>query len=1570
MRKEIQKRHPGMTTAAALTLLTFVTSQTVFSAELPASELLSRETVNPAVTASEVHPGNAVPENIPVDPTFQFLQTDRVLEPVFQETSEAVLDEETAELENQNSAEAPGSFDSAFDFLNQAKGFAVTAVDKISGSDLVKLARQAWEYGIAVVKGIVLLFTSHEAHGLSVTQTFRAILDTASDFLMHKQSYGEKDPSGTDFTGASVRGGTEYIVSLENAAAENLDVTAFNGSGESQSVDFNSVDVVMHGLADSSYAAYQDVLKLIEKENTKDRSLLEFYRSDPPVEINPAEGNPDLVLLPATKPGSYPVLKSYVPSKTPTGETEYSSVDITVNSGTHAEVVYHLYNQTTYGWAGVEYDDLYTPQVQESLNFSGHYADGLTLSLSSPDLTEVIFEVTDVNGQKSRVILKGITSTAQKWTILPENFSDVDLTQIAKVAIGLEGRYPDSHLGIDWGRFNYAPAVSADPSNPALTTLPATSQGQGPQLRFESSKVNSDASYDYSDASFEQVSSSQFSGSVNLYNKTSWGRVYWSYDNYGTESIETLDLTSAFSDGIVFSLKSADLQEIFFEVRDNRGRIARVQLSGITPSSPVYKVLLSDLQGIDLTQITDLGFESEGKNVGKTFEAQWPGLAYTPSSGPDASNPAITPLPPDGSGKPVFSVSSTKLDSNGNTDWSDAALELQSLASAQFRFNLYNRTSEGRAEAVYKSPVDLESVFPAGIVFALTDNGTGLDGVYFEATDADGKKDQVFLSGLTASAQTYKILLNQLDSIDLSRVVSLAFVSKGVHVGQSLGLDWGGFAGITEVAGGAYQEAQLTLLADSPALIASGSNVNASQPAGQISLEQDSSSEFSFVYDRTVSESSSVSAAVSGGSFDNNLIFNGTPISLPEQFILAARGTEDGRLRVTVTDTSLRQAFFILKLRPVYQNYVLELTGDNIPESFDRTKIASIIFTEDQKTGDPLLNNVIKVQIPGLHYDPPQYSEAENQVRDMLITKGLTYFSTDKGLDPATHLPYDSIEADGHPKIDEVDIGNDARFTQPTLIGYYLQILGEVVGGTLDNGMTRDEALTEIDTVLTSLLTIQEDFGWKGMIPWMRLGPELTPYTPDIALGDNANLAQSLAGTSGTLSTVSLTPEQTSAVAAIQTKIELFLDNQAEGYASFVDEVSGSFFQVFTRDSLTSQTGHFPNFYMDRLANEFRGGIAFLQVRYDLPSTVWEALGVHYNNYTTSQGETIQNLAYFDGGAFQAFWPLLHTRETDFIGFHNALENAFISYADFSASHNLPGFVSASQRPDDGIVSGVYESRQGVREIAEGGSSHADQFVSDVGSTYALAAAFSLDPQTVLAWLASIREQLPGLEGNEGFFDGARSDTEIAKRTLGVDAASMILGLSNVSSSGFETYLRNHGLELDYNLLYDGVSRSLSIAMTNQEAAAPPVIPDRSLAVFSHIDSQGTINNFNQSAATPAGIHPVYGSLAANGGYGGYFWFLDQSYDARSNKLLINYTASDTPQQIKLELKDEFGQTVGVYTPSLVDTASDKIIEIDLPNTAEFSTITQVVLVIDQNATNDTSGNFIIHSIDFQYYAS
>ena len=451
-------------------------------------------------------------------------------------------------------------------------------------------------------------------------------------------------------------------------------------------------------------------------------------------------------------------------------------------------------------------------------------------------------------------------------------------------------------------------------------------------------------------------------------------------------------------------------------------------------------------------------------------------------------------------------------------------------------------------------------------------------------------------------------------------------------------------------------------------------------------------------------------------------------------------------------------------------------------------------------------------------------------------------------------------------------------------------------------------------------------------------------------------------------STSGLTLAEQGKVTTITGNVDSFLNNQAEGYAAFVDGPTG----LFRGSCDISEAAPAFSDYIDRIGNEFRGAIAFLATRYassDVPDSVWNNLVLKTNSdYVDRTDQNIDNLAAWDGGAFQVFWPSLRNNERDFIGFRNALYNMLVTQLDYAYQNRIPGILSASALPEGGYAGAV-----GIPQIAEANSyddTH-NTIVGDIGSTYALAGAMDVDISAVLGWLDAIKN-MSGMNSSYGIFDSARSASEISESYYGVDVASAVLGLSGTGPEDFETYLRNRpALETEYNRFYDEKSKLLtSITRTSTAFPNAPQFPDRSLAVFSNFASQGNINNFSNANVDlygTAGLRFHYGVLPGNQ-EGGRSWMLDQHYNAQANQLLVYYSTVNSPKQIRIELKNNHVAVCAPITVNVEDSIKFGRLMIDLPDDVALSAVDEIDLMVDQADSGDVDGgDFTVHAIDFQH---
>ena len=692
---------------------------------------------------------------------------------------------------------------------------------------------------------------------------------------------------------------------------------------------------------------------------------------------------------------------------------------------------------------------------------------------------------------------------------------------------------------------------------------------------------------------------------------------------------------------------------------------------------------------------------------------------------------------------------------------------------------------------------------------------------------------------------------------------------------------------------------------------------------------------------------------LSGGGFARAEVSRGADtMALPQTLTLAARGHSGTQLKVQIIDLRGKTHEVRLNLNPAYQNYAINLAADQLPVGFNRAKVALIRFETDAGTAGAVTNDVVKVKIGGLKFEDTELPAGLDAVRAEILQSSLNYFEEGVGIDPVTHFPYDNLS----------ETGQAAKFTQPTLIGFYLQMLADVMNGRSSGPqgtMTRVEAVRQAGLVLNSLLQVQDDFGWKGLIPFMNVDPQ-SPVTTLIAFGDNANMAQSIAVFLGGIENAHFTNAEipASELADIQAAGETALDNMLVGFHAMINHTDGRYHAVFDRAYFKLKG------FMDKLGNEFRGALIFvtalLRDEYDdVPDSVLEGLEPVVHVYPDTQGNEIENLAFWNGGAFQAFWPLLRNNERDFASFRNALYNHLATQADWAADKHIPGFLSASQIPPGD----TYYPEIGIPHVAENSFQH----LIDVGSVYGLASAYSVDPSSVMGWLDAIKDQLPSLTGDFGFFDSARSGTEIARRFLGIDVASVALALAGGANQDFDAFLYTRGLAMDFNQLYEKVADSFAIEKTSAAVAAPPQFPDSSLSVFSHYSEEGTIGDFLYIPTSPAGARFNYSSLPTE--FEGRQWLLGQPYNARAHKLSFLYSIVNSPKSIKIELKNAQDQIVYTVIQTMPEGAVDfQKFELSLPDTVALESVKRIVVLINQDGNTDTQGDFTLHAINFQHF--
>ncbi len=815
---------------------------------------------------------------------------------------------------------------------------------------------------------------------------------------------------------------------------------------------------------------------------------------------------------------------------------------------------------------------------------------------------------------------------------------------------------------------------------------------------------------------------------------------------------------------------------------------------------------------------------------------------------------------------------------------------------------------------------------------------------------------------------TKDMLKAALPDLVTSEITTISFVVTNKSEPAEGGIRFlgNGFTYVPDFEGQPYDPSVLTQLAGTPGISAFGGNTSDGKPEGTVDLEHPSLDEIRFEAHLPTDTSFSY-AVVSTSYFDEAGVFQGTPFSFGNQLIFAAKGSEGNRVRVKVIDVNNKKVVFNLALQPYYQNFVLDLSPGKVPEGFQNTAIAQIIFDQDNNLVKSEQGNVMTLQLKGVKYEPPDYDTQGEQTRAAILKAGLGYFESGHGVDATSHLPYDRLDTAGN-------VPANAKTSQPGSIGYYLQLLAEVSMGRLTwTSKSKDQALAEINAVIAKLTEIQNSaVAWNGLLPTLDLSNPASISRlrgSDILFGDNANLTQSLATVVGTLRKYPFPADKQSLIDSIVAQIETFLDKQEVGYQRLVNSSTGFFAR-----GLNLSTSQLLSGDIDYLLNEYRSAIAFLQVRYrGIPSSVWSSLKVFApKNYTTSDGAVIENIPALYGSASEYFLPSLRSSERNFIGFSNVLTNAFLTHADYSARFNIPGFLASSN-----LIGGGESDQIGISELA----TSQELLISNIGSIYALAAAYSVNPglpvvgkdttvrEAILTLLTAIRQQFPELVGTYGIMDSARSRSEVSGTYIATDVAATVLALSGYSLLGnaandFDYYLSLKKLDKAYGELYDAKSQELEeIQWSDRKSPEAIKINEKTVSVFDRLSGEGSINGFPGSTTSLQGTKIVYNSLPA--GSSGKSWSMSQSVDARGAEFSLLYSATKAPQKAKVVFLNAAGTKVFEQIITLAASAQLQNLTFNVSAEDALKDVKQVQLVFDNASGSASSGEFVISAMTF-----
>lgn len=396
------------------------------------------------------------------------------------------------------------------------------------------------------------------------------------------------------------------------------------------------------------------------------------------------------------------------------------------------------------------------------------------------------------------------------------------------------------------------------------------------------------------------------------------------------------------------------------------------------------------------------------------------------------------------------------------------------------------------------------------------------------------------------------------------------------------------------------------------------------------------------------------------------------------------------------------------------------------------------------------------------------FSREEENFKSWLLQENFNYFRI--GLDPTTSFPYDHIFLN---QAGKYKIG---KYTSPTSIGLWAMLLADILKGEVEfPQFSQEEALKHLERLI---LNLEQAPKWKGLFYWYEL-KEGVKVTEDeiISTYDNGNLSISLMIVYSALRDSTQPKER-----ELAHKVYRLLGNQQAGWKALYDSKRGLLYAGCRRGLPLA------GIWIDRFYSEGRLSALVAIILAEVPSQVWSNLLRRENlpagEYQLSDGRRLKFFKPYQG-AFQAWLPLLFVPEGEL---SPALDVAHRNYAliqqDYALQSGLPLLRSASANPG-AKQEYLYEPSIGIYNASQ------DWVRSDIGSPYATALMYSVEPEASLALFKQALDKFPQIVGPLGFYDAISEKGEVARVFLALDQLQLILAfLSEQNQKYFMEFVR------------------------------------------------------------------------------------------------------------------------------------------------------------------------------------
>jgi len=864
------------------------------------------------------------------------------------------------------------SFENVISYLSEAKDFAAAAIHSISRQNLIDLAKQTYEIGVAVVEGVILLFTSHSPNEISVPESFKKLLDKVSSVFLHFQPNDPK-PSLVDQENAADREAydssrVEYTGSLLHSLTDEEDIEVYTYNSQTINPEVGDADFLLN-----------EILKAADPN--ADEQKLQYWNDY----LAKLRDEKELVLLrsepPTVFPGK-PVLGSFASaSPDPVG-----FISITQSSTSEFKMDYNVNNSGSFVGASMSFS---SPQ---NLNGNTKFVFEMKIDAGSNCTGRncIKVEFKDADGDVAIKHLQNLTTVFQQKDIfksdLLANNASVDFTEIVQINFVVDTALASPNVGsieINTGGLHFEPPVlvGAGPVTNLSSFQPPVSElepaGRNTVTSFQQPSKDQFI-FDYNLANGADVDASRWGGAIMTFSTPfdlNGGDLVFLAQGTGTQKmkVELISGTSPNEKKVITILQNLTNAPQFYRI--TKAIADSAQEPGFNPA---------DIRAV--TFVVDDGTAGSKTASGQiTVNSQ--GLYFSPV--------AILTADPltDFSAKQPLANELEPCSVIGQNPCTSGTLNTVTLFNQDtkdhllFNYDLGNGANSGFrrfAGGTLNFDTSLLDTTPP-VVLGL--KGTGTSKLKLDFVDDTGDRVTVQVGGVSSSFQNFKVTKAMLDSagvpgFDATKIKAIAVVVDNVAAGSNTA------TGSVEI-----NTQGLMFMPVAPTTANPVTNFSADRPVAN-ELEpcsvvgQDPCTSGTLNTVTTFNQDSNahflLNFNLSNGSDTGGRRFAGATIDFQAERIdttpgivlgLKGTGTTGGQLKLEFIDTNNRKVIVkVQNLTGSFQNFIITkalLDSAGVP-SYDATQIRIIsVVVDNTTTGSTTAVGTIEVNTSGLAFIPP-----------------------------------------------------------------------------------------------------------------------------------------------------------------------------------------------------------------------------------------------------------------------------------------------------------------------------------------------------------------------------------------------------------------------------------------------------------------------------------------------------------------------------------------------------------------------------------------------------------------------